>query len=120
MISTVTVYKYKHMRQGTADRIYEVVKSIPRGKVMTYGAIALRLRSGSSAGISPRMVGRILHNNPDPENIPCHRVVDAKGKLAEHYAFGGAKEQRRKLRAEGVKFKNSVRVDLKLYLWESS
>ena len=53
------------------DRIYEVVKSIPRGKVMNYGEVAQR------AGCkSPRYVGLALHQNPEPGIIPCHRVVN--------------------------------------------
>ncbi|MBI3289973.1 DNA-3-methyladenine glycosylase [Candidatus Microgenomates bacterium] len=72
--------------------VYEIVKSIPRGKVATYGWVAKKV------GISPRVVGNTLHKNVNPQKIPCHRVVNSKGKLAENYAFGGAKEQARKLR----------------------
>ena len=59
------------------EKVYEFVKSIPRGKVATYGQIALHLGDRNSA----RGVGNILHNNPDPEHIPCHRVVNAKGHI---------------------------------------
>ncbi len=65
---------------------------------MTYGQI------GKIAGIHPRQVGRILHKNPDPGSIPCHRVVNSKGEVAAGYAFGGAKEQSKKLTREGVEF----------------
>lgn len=51
-----------------------------------------------------RSVGRILHKNPDPKNIPCHRVVNARGKVATSYVFGGAKIQSKKLVQEGVEF----------------
>ncbi len=72
------------------EKVYEIVKDIPKGKVTTYGQIAMQLGSKKLA----RVVGNILHNNPDPENIPCHRVVNAKGEVAEQYAFVGAESQR--------------------------
>jgi len=76
---------------------------------MTYGQIAL------AGGIkNPRHVGRYLHQNPDPDNIPCHRVVNAKGELAGAFAFGGAETQRKLLEAEGVNL-DSGRVDLSKY-----
>ena len=90
------------------DKVYEFVKSIPRGKVATYGQIALYLGNRNFA----RAVGTILHNNPDSEHIPCHRVVNAQGKLAQSYAFGGIEAQRRLLESEGVVFKNNQVVDL--------
>lgn len=92
--------------------VYRMVKKIPRGKVTTYGQIALRLRSGSATKITPRLVGRVLHLNPDPRTIPCHRVVNSKGKIALNFAFGGASGQRRRLLAEGIKFKNKMYVVL--------
>ena len=90
------------------DKVYEFVKTIPRGKVATYGQIALYLGNRNFA----RVVGNILHNNPDPEHIPCHRVVNAQGKLAQSYAFGGIEAQRRLLESEGVVFKSNQVVDL--------
>lgn len=91
------------------EKVYEFVKSIPKGKVATYGQIALYLGNRSLA----RVVGNILHNNPDPQNIPCHRVVNCNGRLADSYAFGGLAAQRRLLESEGVVFKNNNCVDLK-------
>ena len=86
------------------------LKNIPRGKVATYGQIALYLGNRNFA----RAVGNILHNNPDPEHIPCHRVVNAQGKLAQSYAFGGIETQRRLLESEGVVFKNNQVVDMSI------
>ena len=91
-----------------SDKVYEFVKSIPPGKVATYGQIALYLGNRNFA----RAVGAILHNNPDPEHIPCHRVVNAQGRLSRSYAFGGIEAQRRLLESEGVVFKNDLVVDL--------
>lgn len=96
-------------------RVYEIVKQIPSGRVMTYGQIALRLRSGPSASrinISPRTVGWALHANPDSSDVPCHRVVNKDGRLAPGYAFGGPNEQKNRLVAEGVKFMDEFHVDL--------
>ncbi len=93
------------------EKVYKYVKNIPRGKVATYGQIAEYLGNKNLA----RMVGNILHNNPDPENIPCHRVVNTKGEVAEHFAFGGAIGQRGKLEKEGIVFEENGRVDLRKY-----
>ena len=93
--------------------VYELVKSIPEGKVVTYGQIAESLGNKHLA----RVVGNILHNNPDPANIPCHRVVNAKGEVAAHYAFGGADAQRARLEAEGIVFDENKRIDLEKYGW---
>ena len=90
------------------DRVYEFVKRIPQGKVATYGQIALCLGNRNFA----RGVGNILHGNPDPKHIPCHRVVNAQGKLARSYAFGGIEAQRHLLDSEGVVFKSDQVVDL--------
>ena len=90
------------------DRVYEFVKRIPQGKVATYRQIALRLGNRNFA----RAVGNILHGNPDPEHIPCHRVVNAQGRLSRSYAFGGIEAQRCLLESEGVVFKNEQVVDL--------
>ena len=49
-----------------------------------------------------RAVGNALHHNPDPENIPCYRVVNSKGELSENFAFGGSSAQAKLLRADGV------------------
>jgi len=81
------------------DQIYRVVRKIPEGKVATYGEIALLVTEKlknlkTEKQITPRLVGMALHKNPDPKNIPCHRVVDRNGKLAENYAFAWSSENR--------------------------
>ena len=93
------------------DKVYEFVKNIPEGRVATYGQIAAYLGNMNLS----RVVGNILHNNPDPAHIPCHRVVDAKGEVAENFAFGGAKGQRERLEKEGIVFESNGRVSLKKY-----
>lgn len=98
----------------TAKKIYEIVSRIPTGRVATYGMIA------DLSGVrNPRLVGNILHKNPDPENIPCHRVINFKGELAPNFAFGGLAAQKRLLTGEGVDVAEQ-KVDLKKYSWNYS
>ena len=97
----------------TFEKIYEVVKKIPYGQVATYGQIAALAGNRRWA----RVVGYALHVNPDPEHIPCHRVVNRTGGLSSAFAFGGRNRQRELLEAEGVRFE-SESVDLEKYQWE--
>lgn len=99
------------MDQATKTLVYEVVSQIPPGQALTYKKVA------ELAGVkSPRLVGKILHANPNPEHIPCHRVVNSQGKVAKNYAFGGSMAQIKKLRQEGVEVSGGT-VDLSRYLW---
>ncbi|MFI3206411.1 MAG: MGMT family protein, partial [Clostridia bacterium] len=75
------------------EKVYEIVRQIPLGKVATYGQIAMLAESPRAS----RAVGFALHKNPDPSTIPCHRVVNKQGKLAEAFVFGGINEQRIRL-----------------------
>ncbi len=92
-------------------RIYDVVRSIPKGRVATYGKVAMLAGNPRWA----RVVGYALHINPEPGVIPCHRVVNREGKTAEAFAFGGGNRQRELLEAEGIVFEKDGRVDLKKY-----
>lgn len=93
------------------EKVYAYLKTIPKGKVTTYGRIAAYLGNKHLA----RTVGNILHDNPDPSQCPCHRVVSSKGKVAENYAFGGGAAQRKRLEDEGVVFEPKGNIDLKKY-----
>lgn len=102
---------YDLVTDSPTKRIYEAVKRIPKGRVATYGKVA------EMAG-NPRMaraVGNALHHNPDPEHIPCFRVVNAKGELAGAFAFGGGEVQARLLEEDGIEVIDG-KVDLKKYL----
>jgi len=93
------------------EKVYEYLKTVPKGRVTTYGRIAEFLGDRHYA----RTVGKILHENPDPSQYPCHRVVSGKGRVAENYAFGGAEAQRKRLDNEGIVFEENGTVDLKKY-----
>jgi methylated-DNA-protein-cysteine methyltransferase-like protein len=87
-------------------KVYEVVKKIPKGKVMTYGQVAKILGTKDA-----RKVGFALHANRSGD-VPCHRVVNKEGRLAKNFAFDGEVEQQRRLESEGVVFSRSCYVDL--------
>lgn len=95
------------------DKIYESVGKIPKGTVATYGHIAMLAGNPKAA----RAVGNALHKNPMPGIIPCHRVVNAVGRLSPAFAFGGEDKQRELLEKEGVTFLENGYVDLKNCLW---
>lgn len=103
---------YDLVTDSPTKRIYEAVKKIPKGKVATYGLIA-KLAGNEKMS---RAVGNALHKNPDPEHIPCFRVVNAKGELPGNFAFGEG-VQERLLRQEGIEVAQG-KVDLKRYLWD--
>ena len=92
------------------ENIFEAVMRIPKGRVATYGQIATLCGNPHYA----RAVGNALHKNPNPSEIPCYRVVNAKGELSGAFAFGGADEQANRLRADGIEVLNG-KVDLKKY-----
>ena len=96
---------------STYEKIYMIVKSIPKGKVATYGQVALLAGNPRWA----RVVGYALHVNPEPGIIPCHRVVNREGKVAPGFAFGGEGVQRQLLESEGVIFEPDGRIDLEKY-----
>ena len=112
-IKRMIAESYDIVTDSPTKRIYEAVKRIPKGKVATYGQVA---KLAGNERMS-RAVGNALHKNPSPEVIPCHRVVDSKGRLAGEFAFGGAGAQAKLLEVEGVTVVNGV-VDLKKYKME--
>lgn len=93
------------------EKIYEQVKRIPKGKVATYGQIAMLAGNPRWS----RVVGYALHVNPDPDTIKCHRVVNRFGGLTDAFAFGGKEAHAELLRSEGVEIREDGTVDLKKY-----
>lgn len=100
------------MGKSAFERIYDVVKQIPRGTVATYGQVAALAGNKRWA----RVVGYALHANPDPAHIPCHRVVNREGAVSEAFAFGGGNRQAELLLREGVEVVDK-KVDLEKYRW---
>ncbi len=87
------------------EKIYRVVKKIPKGRVVSYGWVAKKV------GIKDvRIVGWALHANKDYKKVPCYRVVKKDGSLAGNYAHGGAKKQKQFLVAEGVRFDKKGKI----------
>lgn len=95
------------------DRIYELAKQIPRGKVATYGQLAKLAGKPKAA----RTVGVIMKHNPFAPVVPCHRVVGSKGDLVGFSAGDGLASKKKLLKEEGVAFIKD-RVDLTLCLWQ--
>ena len=95
-----------------SQSVYEYLRTVPKGKVVTYGQIAKAIGCPHGA----RAVGNALHANPDPEYYPCFKVVNQEGKLAEHFRLG-IEEQRRRLEKDGI-IVNDGKVDLKVFQYE--
>ncbi len=95
------------------EKVYQYLKIIPKGKVVTYSQIAIYLGNKNLS----RVVGNILHNNPDPINQPCFKVVNASGKLASNFGDGGIDIQRKRLQSDGVEVEHNS-VDLNKYQWK--
>ncbi len=102
----------KKQDKNSFDKIYDVVRKIPKGKVATYGQIALLAGNRHWS----RVVGYALHVNPDPEGIPCYRVVNREGRVSKAFAFGGENIQIKLLEADGIEVTDGC-VDLKKYQW---
>lgn len=94
------------------QKVYDFLKMIPKGKVVTYGQIAVYL---GNIHLS-RAVGNILHENPDPIEYPCYKVVNRNGCLTKNFADGGIEVQKQRLINDGVEVIN-YKVDLNKYGW---
>ena len=90
------------------EKVYKLVKKIPKGKVSTYKVIS------EVTGIHPRVVGMILHRNPDPVSVPCYRIIRSDGSLGGYSR--GIRKKIELLRKDGIKIKNE-KVELKKYLY---
>ena len=101
------------MSKNSYEKIYEVVKQIPKGAVATYGQVAALAGNKRWA----RVVGYALHVNPDPDGIPCYRVVNREGRLSDAFAFGGVNQQKTLLEADGIEVVDNL-VNLEIYQWK--
>lgn len=111
-------------------KIYDIVRNIPCGQVMTYGQVAEKAGDKHLA----RVVGNVMHKNPVPfwelatkvgftyekpgsewndfAPVPCHRVVNSTGKMGANFGMGGPEIQEKMLKAEGVNIKNGKVINL--------
>ena len=90
------------------NAVYEFVKTVPEGKVVTYGDVARAIGKPRAS----RQVGWALHGNPYQGIVPCHRVVFKDGSLTQGFAFGGREVQKALLVSEGVEFIEEYKVDI--------
>ena len=95
------------------QKVYDFLLTIPKGKVVTYKQIAEYLGNANLA----RVVGNILHNNPDVDKYPCYKVVNRNGKLAKNFGYKGIEEQKRRLEKDGI-IVNNYTVDLSKYQYK--
>ncbi len=102
------------MEKDFFERVYEVVKLIPEGRVSSYGAIAQYLGAKRSA----RVVGWAMNNAHDKPDVPAHRVVNRQGLLTGKHHFGEPNIMQERLEAEGVKVAESQIVDFKAHFWD--
>jgi O-6-methylguanine DNA methyltransferase len=98
--------------KGFKDKVYELTKQIPQGKVATYGQLADLAGSPGAA----RAVGMCMKTNEHPEIIPCYKVVASDGSLTGYSAGKGVITKKEKLLHDGVKFKKE-KVDLSVSQW---
>ena len=98
------------------ERVYEVARKIPYGKVTSYGAIANFLASSGSA----RMVGWAMNASHGRDDIPAHRVVNRVGLLSGKHHFDGTNLMQQLLESEGIEVQNNQVVDFQKHFWDPS
>ncbi len=101
------------METNFFERVYEIVKQIPEGRVTSYGAIARKLGSAKSA----RMVGWAMNASHNLEDIPAHRVVNQKGLLTGKHHFEGTNLMQQLLENEGIKIIDNQIQDFDKVFW---
>ena len=100
--------------EGFFERVYDIVRLVPEGYVVSYGQVARLVGEPRQA----RFVGFAMHGSPGMAGgVPCHRVVFKDGSLAPGFAFGGPDVQREMLLGEGVQFLDDGRVDMRACQW---
>lgn len=100
--------------QNFFERVYEIVKQIPEGKVTSYGAIAKALGAARSA----RMVGWAMNAAHNLEEVPAHRVVNRLGMLTGKHHFEGTNLMQQLLESEGVQVENNQIIDFEKHFWQ--
>ncbi|UCG91612.1 MAG: MGMT family protein [candidate division WOR-3 bacterium] len=100
------------MRKSFYQRVIDIIKKVPYGKVATYGQIAAYAGNPRAA----RQVSYILHSSSGKENLPWHRVINSKGGISLRRRHG-YELQKQLLKKEGIKFTKNDTVDLEKFLW---
>jgi len=98
---------------GFTERVYQMVRKVPRGRVVSYGGVAALLGQPRAA----RGVGQALHALPDESDVPWWRVVNRNGEISIRGVLHGAALQRQLLRSEGVRFSRAGRIDWRRFGW---
>lgn len=95
------------------ERVYEIARQIPYGRVTSYGAIAKALGTARSA----RMVGWAMNASHNLEDVPAHRVVNRKGLLTGKHHFEGTNLMQQLLESEGIKVIENQIIDFEKHFW---
>jgi methylated-DNA-protein-cysteine methyltransferase-like protein len=103
----------KPENQNFFQRVYEVAKQIPYGKVTSYGAIAKALGSAQSS----RMVGWAMNASHNLDDVPAHRVVNRNGLLTGKHHFDGTNLMQQLLESEGIQIIDNQIVDFEKHFW---
>lgn len=103
----------KSENENFFERVYQVARLIPEGRVTSYGAIAKYLGAARSA----RMVGWAMNASHNMDDIPAHRVVNKAGLLTGKHHFDGTNLMQQLLEGEGVEIKDLQIVNLEKYFW---
>lgn len=104
------------MEPNFFEKVYEVARQIPRGRVTSYGAIARYLGAARSA----RMVGWAMNGAGGMEDVPAHRVVNRKGLLTGKFHFDGMNLMQQLLENEGIRIENNQVVNFEKHFWDPS
>ena len=106
--------KLKSNNDNFFERVYEIVRQIPEGKVTSYGAIAKAIGAARSA----RMVGWAMNASHNLEDVPAHRVVNRIGILSGKHHFEGTNLMQQLLENEGIKVVDNQIIDFEKHFWE--
>jgi methylated-DNA-protein-cysteine methyltransferase-like protein len=101
------------MTSSFSQRVKDIIKNIPEGKVATYGQIATY--AGNSR--ASRQVAWLLHSSSRKDNLPWHRVINSKGRISLPHN-GGYETQKGLLENEGIVFDKNDKINLSRYLWQ--
>jgi len=102
------------MENSFFDKVHQLARQIPYGRVSTYGAIAKQLGMARSA----RMVGWAMNASHNLDDVPAHRVVNRVGLLSGKHHFGGTNLMQQLLENEGIRIKNNQVVDFDKVFWD--